>query len=95
MLELGSDVEADAVQAHPAAHAHPDARDLGAADEDADRAGAPLALDAEAAERRDQPILERGDEGPHVASAPRQVEHHISHALAGAVIGEAPAAAAS
>ena len=40
-------------------------------DEDADRALAPLAFDAEAGERRDQPVLERGDEGPDVAAALR------------------------
>ena len=42
--------------------------------------------------RGDQPVLERADERPHVAAAPREVEHHIGHALARAVIGEAAAA---
>ena len=56
--------------------------------------GLPLALDAEARKRRDQPVFERGDEGPHVAPARCEVEHHIGHALARAVIGEAPAAPA-
>ena len=54
---------------------------------------AALAFDAEAGERRDQPVLERGDEGADVAAARAEVEHHIGHALAGAVIGEAAAAA--
>ena len=40
--------------------------------EDADLAGAPLALDAEPRQRRDQPVFEQGDEGPDVAAAPRR-----------------------
>ncbi len=81
------------MQRHPMPHAHADAGDLGAAHEDADLAGPALALDAEPRKRGDQPVFERADEGPHVAAAPREVEHHIGHALARAVIGEAAAAA--
>src|SRR5581483_7230836 len=92
MLELRIDVETHAVKAHPAADAHADARDLGAAHEDADRAFAPLAFDAEGGERSDQPILEPGDESADVAAAGCEIEHHIDHALARPMIGETAAA---
>ena len=36
--------------------------------------------------------LEAGDIGPHVGLPSLEVEHHIGHPLAGAVIGELPAA---
>src|SRR4051794_23932477 len=101
MLELGLDVERDAVKAHPAPHADADRGDLvldlealvGPAHPDADPVLAPLTLDVEAREAADQPFLERRDEGTHVRAAPLQVEHDIGNALAGAVIGELPAAA--
>ena len=35
---------------------------------------------------------QRADEGAHVAAALVEVEHHVGHALAGAVIGVLPAA---
>ncbi len=60
---------------------------------DADAVVAPLAAHVEGGERADDPFLQRGDEGPHVRLAPVEVEHHIGHPLAGAVIGELPAAA--
>ena len=82
------------VQRHPAAHAHPDTGDLCPSNENADLARKPLALDAEMRKRRDQPVFEKCDEGSHVAPARSKVEHDIGHALARAVIGEAPAAPA-
>ena len=54
---------------------------------------APLAFDAEPGERGNQPVFKCGDEGPDIATPTAKVEHHIGHALAGAVIGEAAAAA--
>src|SRR3990172_8724584 len=82
------------MQADPAADADTDATDLCARDEDADLTGMTLPRNAEAGKGRDQPVFEGGDEGPDVAAPPGKVEHHIGHALARAVIGEAPAAAA-
>ena len=42
---------------------------------------------------RDDPVFQRRDEGAHVRAARAlQVEHDVGHALAGAVIGELPAA---
>ncbi len=64
------------------------------ADEHADLIGAAVTLDAETRESGDQPILQPMDEAPDVPPAAVEVEHHIGHALAGAVIGEASAAAA-
>ena len=81
------------MQRDPIPHPHADAGELGALHEDADLAGLALALQAKTRKRGDQPVFERADERPHIAAAPREVEHHIGHALARAVIGEAPAAA--
>jgi biotin carboxyl carrier protein len=96
------DVQADAVERHPAAQLHPDGGDLVLArpadslalDPDADAAVADLALDVEGGQGADDPGLQRRDEGAHVAPRAGQVEHHIGHPLAGAVIGELAAAAA-
>ena len=66
----------------------------GVLDPDADPAGTRLACDAELRQRRDDPGLQGGDEGAHVAAALAQVEHDIGHPLAGPVIGVLPAAAA-
>src|SRR5262245_29560290 len=94
MLELGRDVQARAMQRDPAAHTQSDARDFGPIDKNADLTGAPLAVNAEKRQGRDQPVFEEGDEGPDVAAARAEVEHDIDHALAGTVIGEAAPAPA-
>jgi hypothetical protein len=52
----------------------------------------PTRLDVEGGERVDQPAFKPFDEAAHVAAALAQVEHHIGHPLAGAVIGILPAA---
>ena len=54
---------------------------------------APFALHIEARECLDDPLLEREHVAPHIGAAPLQVEHRVGDALAGAVIGEAAAAA--
>ena len=54
-----------------------------------------FALDAEPSERGDEPVFQRVHESAHVAAAAPKIEHHISHALAGPMIGEAAAAAGS
>src|SRR5690606_16871104 len=95
-------IQRDAVETDPTADADADGGDLvlaqcaagaGAVDPDADAALAPLALHAEFGERLDQPFLEAANEAAHVATAPGEVEHHIGHALPGAVIGRLAAAA--
>ena len=82
------------MEADPAPEPDADARDLRSADEHADLIGAAGTLDAETRERGDQPILEPMDEAPDVPPTAVEVKHHIGHALARAVIGEASAAAA-
>ena len=52
-----------------------------------------FALDAELSERGDEPVFQRVHESAHVAAAAPKIEHHISHALARTMIGEAAAAA--
>ena len=94
MLQLRSDVEADAVQAHPVPHAHADAGDLGARQQrcrpaPSRRSPSTPRLASVAISQSSK----RCDEGTDVAAAPGEIEHDIGHALAGAVIGEAPAAA--
>jgi hypothetical protein len=61
-------------------------------DPHADAILAPFAAHVEARKRSDQPFLERCDEAAHVRHPALEVEHHIGDALAGAVIGELPAA---
>ncbi len=106
MAKVWLDVEADAVERDPALEAHPYGRDLvlaqlfagvgaarpGAIDPHTDTACAPLALEVELGQRVDDPLFEAADERLHVASSFGEVEHHIGHALAGAVIGELAAA---
>ena len=61
-------------------------------DPDADAILAALAAHVEGRQRPDDPFLEARHIGPHVGLPSLQVEHHIGHALAGAVIGELAAA---
>ncbi len=105
MRQVGFDIERNAMEGHPAAHAHADGRDLvlghpaGKAarlvrplDPDADAALAALALDVEILQRGDDPALQAGDEAAHVLAAAVEVEHDIGDPLSRAVIGELPAA---
>src|SRR5690242_21592153 len=98
MREVGIDIESDAVEAHPMAHAHADGGDLALAaaelgDPDADPAGPPLAVDVEERQRADEPFLEPLDIAPEVGAAALQVEHDVADALARPVIGVLPAPA--
>ena len=104
--KVGLDVDRDAVEGHPVSYADADGGDLVFAraavgqrrfvrphDPDADAAFPPFGLDVEAAQRADRPFLEVGNVTPYVLAARPKVEHHISHPLAGAVIGVLAAAA--
>ena len=62
-------------------------------DPDADPPRRAAGGDAELGQRRDHPSFEGMDEAPHVAAPALEVQQHIDDALAGAVIGVAPAAA--
>src|SRR6185437_5372589 len=95
MREVGIDIESDAVEGHPMAHAHADGSDLALAavrlgDPDADPAGPALALDVEERERADEPLLEPLDIAPEVGAVTLQVEHDVADALAGSMIGVLP-----
>ena len=76
MRQVRLDVERDAVQRHPLAHADADGGDLvlvavalvRPAHPDADAVVAPLAAHVEGRKRADDPFLQRGDEGAHVAA---------------------------
>src|SRR4051812_45689605 len=85
------------MEADPALDAHAQGRDLVLAiatpDPDADPALAALAFHVELSQGLDQPFLQVTYIGAHVRLAALQVEHGISHALPGAVIGELAAAA--
>jgi len=54
--------------------------------------GAALAFDVEASQRPDKPFLQSCDEGADIVRATVEIDHHVSHALAGTVIGELAAA---
>ncbi len=60
-----------AMERDPAADTHADGGDLCAFDEDPDAAIAPLSLDAELGQCRDQPVFQRGHEAANVAAARR------------------------
>src|SRR6516162_7656036 len=100
MVELGIDVECDAMIGHPAPHAHADRGDLfltttGPRDPDTDAAVAPLTADVEMHERVDHPLFEPVDMAAHIAVAADEIQHDIGDALAGAVISVAAAAPGS
>ena len=96
--EVRLDVQADAVEGHPAPDPDADGGDLvlrglalvGPAHPHPDPVLPALAADVEGIEGGDDPGLQ----GRHVAAQVRraavQVQHHIGHALAGAVIGVLP-----
>src|SRR4029077_9839904 len=104
MIELGIDVQRDAVIADPVTHPDADRGDLvlmtaGPRDPSPDPAVAALAPDVEPRQGADHPFLEPPDMAAHIAPprtqfGPIKIEHHIGNALAGAVIGVLPAAAA-
>src|SRR5271169_1795365 len=100
MGQVGIDVDRDALKRHPAPQPHADGGDLvleavalvRPGHPDADAVLTPLPPDIEGRERPDDPLLEACDIGPDVRPAPLQIEHHIGHALAWAMIGELTAA---
>src|SRR5262245_32492616 len=100
MFELRFDVESDAVEADPFAQPHADGGDLVfarparafALHPNAHAAVAHFALHVEARQRADEPAFEISDELGHVALTLAQIDHHVGHALARAVIGELAAA---
>ena len=57
-IEIGSDVEREAVECHPLLHVDADARDLAARRPHAGQPGVPIGLDPEPAERLDQDVLQ-------------------------------------
>ena len=72
--EIGVEVDRDAVIGDPAPDPHPERADLGLLaarldHPDADPAGATLALDTEAAEGADQPLLQPPDIGAQIRAA--------------------------
>src|SRR5581483_4010323 len=90
------------MQADPPAQPEADRGDLvlatwalvRACDPDADPVAARLAADTEGGEGFDDPGLEGGHEGAHIARATRHVQHDVDHPLPWAVVGELPAAPA-
>ena len=85
-------VQRQAVVAALAAHAHADARKLGARDVDARRAAAALGAHAGLRGEVDHRTLERGDEVAHPEGGALQVDERIDHQLPGTVVGHLPAA---
>src|SRR3954451_20529500 len=100
MRELRLDIDGDAMERDPAPQAHPDRGDLvlmagplvRAANPEANAILAPFAADVEGIERADDPFFQPCHIGAYVRPAPLQVEHHVGHPLARAVIGELAAA---
>ncbi len=88
------------MEGYPAPQPHADGRDLvlkacalvRPGHPDADAVLSALAAHVKSRQRADDPLLETRDIGPHIGPPPLQVEHDISHPLAGPVIGELSAA---
>ena len=89
------------MQRHPALNADADSGDLvlgafalvGACQPYADAILTPPATHAESSERADDPFFDAGNKAAHIRRPALEIEHDITHALAGTVIGELPAAA--
>src|SRR6202011_888853 len=92
---------------HPAPDPDPNRRDLVLGDlagftaglfrprdPDPDPVRAPLALDIESAQRRDDPGFQRAHEGAQIRVSAIEIEHHINNPLARAMVGELAAPAA-
>src|SRR5690606_12824808 len=100
MVQVGADVERDAVEGHPFRHTNAYRGDLvlserpalGSPDPHANPALTLFALDIERSKRVDHPVLEPLYETTNVAPALAQVEHDTGNALPRAVIGIWPAA---
>ena len=103
--EVRRDIEGDAVERNPAAHADADRGDLvfgrGAVDPrrlvrprdpDADAGLARFADHRPCLKRVDQPALERADEGAQIGATALEIEHNVSDALSRPMIGELSAA---
>src|SRR5580658_4025777 len=101
MRQVRRDVEGKSMQGHPVLHADADGGDLvlgvvalvRSPHPDADAIVAALARDLEGGERTDDPFLDAGDEAAHVGRPALEIEHDITDALAGTVVGELAAAA--
>src|SRR6516165_201379 len=94
MVELGIDIEREAVIGHPSPHAHSDRRDLFLTparprDPNSDAAVTTLPPDIESPERADDPLFELVDIAAHILSSPMQIEHNVSDTLSRPVIGVA------
>src|SRR3546814_19874416 len=97
MVEIGVDVQGEAVKTDPVTDPHPDRADLllapaAAVDPDPDPPLAPLAADIEAAQRADHPLFEVVDIAAHVGATGTEFQHDIADALPRAVIGLSAAA---
>src|SRR6476620_1715867 len=96
MRQIGSDVQADAVERNPMAYPDSDrgnlvfrtARLVGPVHPDADPVLASFAFDIEAFQGPDDPLFEGGYVGAQIGAAMLQIEHDIGDALARPVIGE-------
>src|SRR5262245_59143519 len=74
-------IERESMIAHPFADCDADRRDLRAADPHSGPPGRPLALDAPAGERLDQPFLDRTQEAVEVPAPAFQVAHQVTDQL--------------
>src|SRR6185295_18049751 len=91
-LEVHVHIEREAVITRAAADAQADAGDLAAVNVHARRVLAALGTDAEAGTVLDDGAFQRGDEVAHAEPRAADVDEWIDHELAGAVIGDLPAA---
>ena len=80
------------MQAHPAAHTHPDKADLAAFAPHPGHAGPSPGRDCEGGQGADEQFLEQAQPVVQITAAPAQVDERIAHHLAGSVPGDVTAA---
>src|SRR3712207_2002555 len=96
MAEIGSDIDAYAMKAHPAPDTNAYGGDLvlnarnrsSLPDPHAHAVASPFSQDVKFGQAVDQPLLELPNESPDIPAAPVEVEHDIGHTLARPMIGE-------
>jgi hypothetical protein len=92
IVEIGCDIESEAVHRHPSGDPDTDCGKLLVADPDSGQAVNPSGFYAKIGRRPDENFLQIADIFPDVASIRRQLDYRIADKLARSVIGHIPAA---
>ncbi len=86
MIEVGADIDREAMGADPVAQSDSDGGDFFIFDPNAGLLFAPLADEIKGGEGEDDPIFDLSNEAADITSAAVQIKHKIDDALAGPMI---------